>query len=209
MIVTFQSAIIPVLGPRAFAHKTVSDSTSSSHNITTACELFICESKRLACFQLRSPLVTGDRLNAFFDELKLFLIEQQVQQLIILSGMFSHEQHTIGTTKFMYLADDQFDDRNKTKFDSIDWIKWNENNRTIDGGGFAMKLYQYVSQTIPSCIFIKYIAEGDNRRDAFEIVFQLNALIDGLVQTSDDISPIHIPVSWNAMYGNNPTEQIY
>lgn len=208
---TLQSAIIPVLGPRAFEHKTDSDVTSPSNNITTACELFICEQKRLACFQLRSPLVTGDRLIAFFDELKSFLTEQQVQQFIILTGMFSHEQHTIGTTKFMYLADDRYFELNKLKLESNDWIKWNEINQTIDGGGFAMKLYKHLSQFIPSCIFFKFTAEGDNRSDAVEIVAQLNLLIDDLLQKpgSSDKCNLTVPVSWKAMFGNDPTEQIY
>lgn len=200
-----------MLGPRAFDHKTVSDATSPANNITTACELFICESKRLACFQLRSPLVTGDRLIAFFNELKAFLTEQQVHQFIILTGMFSHEQHSIGTTKFMYLANDRYQEQNKSTLEHNDWLKWSENNKAIDGGGFAMKLYTCISQSIPSCIFFKYTAEGDNRSDAVEIVAQLNLLIDGLLQKSDSGDKINltIPVSWKAMFGNDPTEQIY
>lgn len=199
-----------MLGPRAFEHKTVSDATSPSNNITTACELFICESKRLACFQLRSPLATGERLTAFFDELKAFLTEQQVQQLIILTGMFSHEQHSIGTTKFMYLANDQYQEQHKSKLESNDWLKWSENNKSIDGGGFAMKLYKCIGQTIPSCIFFKYTAEGDNRSDAVEVVAQLNLLIDDLLQKAGgDKINLTVPVSWKAMFGNDPTEQIY
>lgn len=210
-LVFFQPAIIPVLGPRAFEHKTVADPSSPSNNITTACELFICESKRLACFQLRSPLVTGDRLTAFFNEFAEFLKEQQVKQFIILTGMFSHEQHSIGTTKFMYLADERYQKQQKSNFENNDWIKWNESNNTIHGGGFAMKLYKRVTQSIPSCIFFKYTAEGDNRSDAVEIVAQLSLLIDGLLQrpNNGDKIQLTIPISWKAMFGNEPTEQLY
>lgn len=111
----------------------------------------------------------------------------------------------------MYLADDRYFEQNKSKLESNDWIKWNENNKTIDGGGFAMKLYSQLSQSIPSCIFFKYTAEGDNRSDAVEIVAQLNLLIDGLLQKpgSNDKCNLTAPVSWKAMFGNDPTEQIY
>lgn len=207
----FQSAVIPVLGPRAFQHKIVSDASSPSNNITTACELFVCETKRLACFQLRSPLVTGDRLTAFFDALLSFLTEQQVHQFIILTGMFSHEQHSIGSTKFMYLANEKYQEQMKGKLENRDWINWEDSNKIIHGGGFALKLYKAVSESVSSCIFFKYTAEGDNRSDAVEIVSQLNLLIDGLLQRldNDDKIKLTVPVSWKAMFGNDPTEQLY
>lgn len=223
-----QPAIIPILGPRAFEHQIISnDAKSPANNITTACELFVCAAKRLACFQLRSPLVTGTRLTAFFNELLEFLRDQQAQQFIILTGMFSHEQHSIGASKFMYLANDRFAEQYKSTFERCnDWLKWNDENGTkvIHGGGFALKLYKCMSSSqpaaIPCCIFFKYTAEGDNRNDATEIVTQLNRLIDGLLHVSPDdrgSSGSHshqkikltIPPSWKSMFGNDPSEQLY
>lgn len=205
-----QSAIIPLLGPRAFDHKTVPDISSPSANITTACELFINESKRLACFQLRSPLVAGKCLTAFFGDLIEFLKDQQVQQFVILTGMFSHEQHAIGTTKFLYLANSQFQNEHKTQLENDNLIKWNENNKIIHGGGFALKLYKQINETVSTCILFKYTAEGDNRNDAAEMVFHLNTLLGGVVpQTADGGFKLTSPISWNAMFGNDPTEQLY
>lgn len=140
-----------------------------------------------------------------------FLDEQQVKQFIILTGMFSHEQHSIGTTKFLYVADERYQEQQKSTLEHNDWVNWSDSNKTIHGGGFAQKLFKFVSQSVPSCIFFKYIAEGDNRADAVEIVAQLNLLIDGLLQQSDGSDKIKliIPVSWKAMFGNDPTEQLY
>lgn len=230
--------MIPILGPRAFEHQIISnDINSPANNITTACELFVSAEKRLACFQLRSPLVTGARLTAFFNELYAFLSEQQMQQFIILTGMFSHEQHSIGASKFMYLANERFTEQNHATFERCnDWLKWSDENGTkvIHGGGFALKLYKRISATlseseseseslspsIPCCIFFKYTAEGDNRNDATEIVTQLNRLIDGMLQVSKDDSSsgsshshqkikLTIPISWKSMFGNDPSEQLY
>lgn len=206
---------------------------SPANNITTACELFVCAEKRLACFQLRSPLITGTRLTDFFNEFFEFLTEQQVQQLIILTGMFSHEQHSIGASKFMYLANERFAKQNDATFERCnDWLKWSDENgaKVIHGGGFALKMYKRISAassdsespslSIPCCIFFKYTAEGDNRNDATEIVTQLNRLIDGMLQVSRDDRnsgssyshqkiKLTIPISWKSMFGNDPSEQLY
>lgn len=199
-----------MLGPRAFDHKTLADPSSPSNNITTACELFVHETKRLACFQLRSPLVAGERLMAFFDELVTFLTEQQVQQFIILTGMFSHEQHAIESTKFMYLANERYEKQNATQFENSQWVKWDENSRIIHGGGFALKLYKRIGDTIPSCICFKYTAEGDNRSDAIEIIQHLNGLLNNVLPKSDNGGfKLTVPISWKAMFGNDPTEQLY
>lgn len=223
-----QQAIIPILGPRAFQHQIISnDANSPANNISTACELFVCAEKRLACFQLRSPPASGAPLIAFFEELFKFLSEQQVQQIIILTGMYSHEQHTIDASKFLYLANERFAEQYKSTLERCnDWLQWNDENGTkvIEGGGFALKLYKCInasSLSIPCCVFFKYTAEGDNRNDATEIVTQLNRLIDGLLQVSKDerssVGHSHshqkikltIPISWNSLFGNEPPEQLY
>lgn len=199
-----------MLGPRAFEHKTISDTSSPSNNITTACELFMSEAKRVACFQLRSPLVAGIRLNSFFDDLAEFAVKQNIRSFIVLTGSFAHEQHSIGATKFWYSSDEQFKKENKSSLEAGNWGEWDRMNTLIHGGGFAMKLFQRISQSIPSCIFFKYISEGDNRSDAVDILQQLNILINGLL-TNDEKgqSRLTVPVSWKAMFGNDPTEHLY
>lgn len=200
-----------MLGPRAYEHKVVDDESSPDNNITTACELFISESQRLACFQLRSPLVSDNRINSFFDDLKVFLREQQITKLIIVTGSFSHEQHSIGTPKFMYLANEQFKTLCKTELGSDRWCEWVQNsNNVIHGGGFALKLYKSLAADVPVCVFFKYISEGDNRNDAVDILQELNALQTGLLKSKENENlRLIVPVSWKAMFGNDPIEQLY
>lgn len=125
--------------------------------------------------------------------------------------MFSHEQHAIGTSKFLYLANDQYQEQHKAQLENSQWVKWSETNKIIHGGGFAMKLYKQIGESIPSCIFFKYTAEGDNRSDAVEIVQQVNVLLEGVLNSSDNGGSfkLTVPISWQAMFGNDPTEQLY
>lgn len=172
--------------------------------------MFISESKQLACFQLRSPLVAGNKLYAFFDDVIAFLKEQRVRQFVILTGSFAHEQHHIGTSKFVYLPNEKFKNNIKLNSGTKNWIEWDQTKDLIHGGGFAMKFFKKINGTIPTCIFFKYISEGDNRSDAVDITQHLHALVEGLF-TCDEIGQIqlNIPVSWKAMFGNEPTEQLY
>lgn len=154
--------------------------------------------------------MAGEQLTAFFGELVKFFTEQQVQQFIILTGIFSHEQHAIGTTKFMYLANGKYQEQNKLQLENNQWINWGDNNGLIHGGGFALQLYKRIGEAIPSCIFFKYTAEGDNRSDAVEIIQQLNILLNNVLPSSENGGQkLTVPISWKAMFGNDPTEQLY
>lgn len=198
-----QSAIIPIIGPRAFDHGTCKN--DEVNNITTACELFVSESKKLACFQLRSPLVP-DQMQAFFDELLQFLQTQRIGNLVILTSSFAHEQHTIESTKFMYLANDTFKTAFKQHFASTEWNEYNAS--IIHGGGFAMKLWQRVLEKgFSVCLLFKYVSEGDNRADAVQFVEHLDAM-QANEMLGNDVR-LKMPISWKALYGNNPTEQLY
>lgn len=198
-----QSAIIPIIGPRAFDHPTRDN--DEAINITTACELFVNEAKRLACFQLRSPLVP-DQMQSFFDDVLQFLQTQRIGNLMILTSSFAHEQHTIESTKFMYLANDTFKKAFAQHFDSTEW---NEHTATIiHGGGFAMKLWQRLTGVeFAVCLLFKYVSEGDNRADAAQFVEQLDALQGNRLLGSE--IRLKMPISWRALYGNDPTEQLY
>lgn len=207
----FQPAIIPVVGPRAFEHPTNSD--SDKNNITTACELFISPAKKIACFQLRSPLAP-QLLTPFFDKLTDFLLAQQVAELIVLTSSFAHEQHAIEAAKFVHLSSDRFRVRHQKILASTD--RWTElekrDGQIIHGGGFALKLWQHIEQNhqIPVAILFKYVSEGDNRHDAVQVLDRLDHLLDGQILGSGGVAPsVKVPVSWKALFGNDPTEQLY
>lgn len=126
--------------------------------------------------------------------------------MVIITGCFEYEQHTIGSTKFVYLCDKEFRNQHHVQFKENNWGEWGQLNNAIHGGGFAMKFYKQIDEKFPCCIFFKYISEGDNRNDAVDIVKQLSFLTNGLLSQNNRVI---VPVSWNAMFGNDPNEQMY
>lgn len=142
----------------------------------------------------------------FFDQLLDFLQKHRIGHLIILTSSFAHEQHTIESNKFVYLANDSF----KTTFaKQLAAVDWNEHRATvIHGGGFAMKLWQRVhAANVSACLLFKYVSEGDNRADAVQFVEQLD-LLRGTELLGNN-TRMKMPVSWKALFGNEPTEQLY
>lgn len=145
-------------------------------------------------------------MQTFFDELLAFLQTQQIANIILLTSSFAHEQHTIESTKFMYLANATFKIAFKEHFASTEWNEYNAS--IIHGGGFAMRLWQRVlEKDFSVCLLFKYVSEGDNRPDAIQFIEQLDALQANHLLAND--TRLKMPISWKALYGNNPTEQLY
>lgn len=107
-------SIVPIIGPKAFQHNT--------NKITTSCELYICSEKKLATFQIRSPLVAATMME-FFNELTDFLQSNKISKFILLTSSYAYEQHFVGSNPFEVIVDDSF--KGKVK-DVIQQMKWNE-----------------------------------------------------------------------------------
>lgn len=110
----YHPSIVPIIGPKAFQHDT--------SNITTSCELYVAADKKIAAFQLRSPLVAAT-MNEFFNELMDFLKSQKITKLILLSSSYAYEQHFIGANPFAVIVDDAF---RGLESDVIQRMRWNE-----------------------------------------------------------------------------------
>lgn len=205
-----------MIGPRAFSHPSTIDAAQTDvadMNITTACELFVSDAAtKLVCIQLRSPLASA-LLESFFDELTQFLQAQQVAELIVLTSSFAHEQHTIEAVQYVHLPSENFRQRYAEALsDSSRWTEWTHRaNQLIHGGGFALKLWQHMErQEVPVCILFKYVSEGDNRNDAVQLLDRLDQLLNGRILKADGSGvSVKVPISWQALYGNEPTEQLY
>jgi len=204
-------SIIPIVGPRAFEHRT--SDIDDTNNVTTACELFVSEQQKIACFQLRSPLqpaLLDSFFSFFFDDI---LQKQQVAELIILTSSFAHEQHAIDTVKFLHVTSNGFKDRHKDSLADVQLLsEWPKQlGEVIHGGGFALRFWQAIEQhQLPVCIFFKYVSEGDNRSDAFQMLDRLDQLLNGQILAGKDwVASVKVPVSWKAVFGNYPTEQLY
>lgn len=199
--------MIPIFGPRAFQHKI--DDSDDSNDFTTACELFVDEKNKLACFQLRSPLVQ-DQMQSFFDNLIDYLQSQSVANVILLTSSYAHEQHNINASKFFYVGNEKFKANFAENLTNED-ANWSEYaDPVIHGGGFATQFYKRIIEklTISCGVIFKYVSEGDNRSDASRYFEQLNGILSNGQWLSDG-TRITMPISWKAVFGNDPTAQIY
>lgn len=145
----------------------------------------------------------------FFNELTDILSKQQISQLILLTSSYAHEQHLIEAPKFVYLANDAFKATHTEQLKTCGWIEWTDPNKTIYGGGYALKLWQIANEKqIPSCVLFRYVSEGDNRPEAIQLCEQLDQILSGALLSKPERRLV-VPISWKALFGNDPTEQLY
>lgn len=184
-------------------------------DVTTACELFISDdTKKLACVQLRAPLAPA-LLDSFFGDLAKFLQTQNVAELIIFTSSFAHEQHIVDAPKILHLSSVSFQQRRSALIEDAErWPSWQHSDgNSIHGGGFALKLWQHFDALhVPVCLLFKYVNEGDNRTDALEVLDRIDQLLEHRVLATNNSGTavrVKVPVSWMALYGNDPTSQLY
>lgn len=152
-------AIVPVIGPRAFQHDT--------DTVTTSCELYGSVSKRLAVFQIRSPLAAS-LMQSFFNKLCDTLLSEKVAKLIILTSSHAYEKHSIDASPFEFIANDLYLGENKNVPTFIAF-----SGELIYGGGYANKLFDVATtKQLQTLILFKYVSEGDNTPDAINLCGQ-------------------------------------
>lgn len=190
-------AIVPLLGPRAFAH--------DSDSITTACELYVSAEKKLGIFQIRTPLV-ATLMQDFFNQLVQHLVNQKVDRLIILTSSHAYEKHTVSASPFEYVANEMFTERIKPGIN-----QWNAfDGSLIFGGGYANALLAVATANqLPAIVLFKYVSEGDNTPDATQLVGQLNGWLNLLPLNDEGAAKLIVPISWKYLYGDAPPDQIY
>lgn len=114
--------------------------------------------------------------------------------------------------KFVHLPSEGFRVKHREALaDNLAWTEWEQQNGgPIHGGGFALKMWNHFEQRqFPVCLLFKYVSEGDNRTDAVQVLDRLDRLIDGRILGDKDGPQVKMPVSWKALFGNDPTEQLY
>lgn len=117
-----------------------------------------------------------------------------------------------------YLASPSIEKDSDKTFDEIHWLKLestpnpvdNSDTLRIPGGGFALKLYQFLKDhEIPSIIVLKFCSEGDNVPDAIALTVYLDKWLHfGIVDSKGNINS-KVPHSWNFLFGNPAPTEIY
>ncbi|XP_053696089.1 proteasome assembly chaperone 2 [Sabethes cyaneus] len=193
-------ALIPVVGPAAYAHDT--------DKITTTAELYVSEQRKLVVLQLRAPLV-GALQTDFLDNLSGFARDKQFSEVVILSSSFAHENHQVGARPYRYLANESFLTSRAEKLRTLQWTSAEGN--VIHGGGFAVALWNACSEKqLASLVLFNYVSEGDNTADAVQLISLLDQLKQLLPREADGVPiKVAIPSSWKHMYGNAAPVNVY
>lgn len=190
-------AIVPIIGPRAFQHDTDSS--------TTACELYTSASKKVAIFQIRSPLVAS-LMEDFFHKLCDILIEQKIANLIILTSSHAYEKHFVDASPFEYVANELYLNEHKMSIET--WTAFS--GELIFGGGYANKLFNVATaKQIKALILFKYVSEGDNTPDATHLCGHLNSKLNILPKDNKGNIKLTAPISWKLLFGNSAPDLLY
>ncbi|CAG9112708.1 hypothetical protein JYU34_005120 [Plutella xylostella] len=197
----YSEAFIPVVGYDPYDLR--------SDRISSCCEVFASNEKRLVLMQLRAPLVYKYAESFLLAVVRKFK-EKAIKDIVILTSSFAHEKKHIQSSAFRYVSSDL--SPHKDLIQSLNWVSHTneDNNLRIHGGGFATLLYKLAEdESVPCLVLYKYCSEGDNIPDAYDTVCCLNTVIPLFRKEEDLQSQIIQPVSWKLLFGKPPPQDIY
>ncbi|GFY73173.1 proteasome assembly chaperone 2 [Trichonephila inaurata madagascariensis] len=200
-------SIIPMVGADPFK--------SECLELTTSCQLYVCEENKIAIIQHRAPLVTA-KIPSYITFLASFIKDQKVKRTILLASSFS-EFFTFDDLKGVpihYLTatcDADTDDA----FKAFGWKKFalpsnveSSEFSTIPGGGIA-KLFieKCEKEAIPLVALILICSEGNNYPEAFRTIECLNKWL--LLKEDMAAGKWQTPFSWKLPYGSAAPKTLY
>lgn len=196
----YSPALIPVAGYDPY------DLTSS--NLSSSCEAYKSDERKLVILQLRAPLVYEYAQN-FLQEIVTTFKGKEIKDIIVVTSSYAHERKHIMTSPFRYLSSEASPYTHK--INSLNWLAHEtvEGDIKIHGGGFAVLIFNISKENgIPCLVVYKYCSEGDNIPDAYEMVFYLTSLVP-MFNEEDLMSRLIQPVSWKLLFGRPPPGDIY
>lgn len=174
----------------------------NTSELYTACELYINEQLKLAIIQLRST-IENKLVIKFFSDLQDTILHLNFKNTFILTSAFDYELHNVFCEKFFFV--NTIENNEIMEINSIKPLKPINGRYCLNGGGFALKLYQSLHQKLACTLLIKYVSEGDNRPDALMMLERLLAVL-GLTKVRHRIK---YPSSWEFVFGGPPPLAIY
>lgn len=188
-------AIVPCVGSDPYGENPL--------EISTACELYASDSKKLAVIQIRSSLEVKLALN-FFEDLQKAFSSLKIKNVLILSSAFDYEMRDVSMEKFYYVSNEY--NHEVMNSNQIKCLEKSVNDKYIlNGGGFGTKLYEVLSTNFKCTLLGKYVSEGDNRPDSIAMLQKLSNIMDQPIQ----ISQVVFPSSWQYVFGGPPPVGIY
>lgn len=196
----YTTAQIPVIGYDPYNLK--------SENLSTSCEIYKSDTKKICILQIRSPLIYK-YAKQFLEEVIETFNEKKIKDVIILTSSYAHEKKHILTSSFRYVVSEGNSYMEKMKIEDIEKYE-NDGDLKILGGGFASLLYKICLEKSLSCLILfKYCSEGDNIPDAYDMVSKLIKVLPLFSENKDLFSQLIQPVSWTLLFGRPPPQDIY
>lgn len=196
----YTTAQIPVIGYDPYNLK--------SENLSTSCEIYKSDTKKICILQIRSPLIYK-YAKQFLEEVIETFNEKKIKDVIILTSSYAHEKKHILTSSFRYVVSEGNPYTEKMKIEDIEKYE-NDGDLKILGGGFASLLYKICLEKSLLCLILfKYCSEGDNIPDAYDMVSKLIKVLPLFSENKDLFSQLVQPVSWTLLFGRPPPQDIY
>ncbi|CAH0731924.1 unnamed protein product, partial [Brenthis ino] len=197
----YSPAQIPVIGYNPYNLK--------SDTISTSCEIYKSQIKKLCVLQLRSPVIFK-YAKTFLEEVVMMFMEKNIKDIIILTSSFAHEKKHILSSPFRYVGNEENCYMDMIKAANLVKHENYDGELRIFGGGFASLLYEIcICKKIPALILFKYCSEGDNIPDAYDMVKYLTNFLPIFNEEKDISSQFVQPVSWTLLFGRPPPQDIY
>ncbi|XP_050354861.1 proteasome assembly chaperone 2 [Nymphalis io] len=197
----YSTAQIPVIGYDPYNLK--------SGCLSTSCEIYKSDSKKVCVLQLKSPLIFKYAKN-FLEEVIETFKEKYVKDVIILSSSYAHEKKHILSSPFRYVISEGSTYEGKIKNADIVKHEGDIGALKIFGGGFASLLYKICQEkNLPCLVLYKYCSEGDNIPDAYDMIKILMNVYPLFSEEKDLFSQLKQPVSWTLLFGRPPPQNVY
>lgn len=204
------SAFIPIVGLDSYEE--------TSDHLCTAVDIYAGVKSQIVVIQIRSPFLKT--INSFYHNLLQFVTENKISKVVILTSSYAYEKTgtQLNTTEFRYIPSVNILTDNNQIFKDLQWLQYqsvcpssnNEEITSIPGGGFALDLFNFLSNNNISCIILfKFCYEGDNIPDALGLIDYLNQWMKLLQNNSDGSLIIKYPSSWKYLFGNVLSSEIY
>ncbi|KOC70224.1 Proteasome assembly chaperone 2 [Habropoda laboriosa] len=182
-------------------------------SLCTAADFYLETYHKIIVLHLRAPHIGP--LNDFFDKITQFIKQKKISKVIILSSSYDYECADKSDSSLRYLTTDNSLLNNEKFLESLTWKRHVKKTSTesakqyyIPGGGFANGFYDYLKSIgIPCTVLFCYCSEGDNIPDALILFKGLNQWLNLLKENTD--YGIKYPPSWEYLFGNPPSLEIY
>ncbi|XP_001365541.1 proteasome assembly chaperone 2 [Monodelphis domestica] len=211
----YTDCLVPMVGNNPYA-----TAEENSTELSTNAEVYSLPSMKLMALQLRSIFIKY-KSKPFCEKLISWVKSSKCARVIVLSSSHSYQcdDQQLRSIPFRYLITPEM---GKSVGETLQNLHWKEMEKSqlfpeisdsglcvrIPGGGITKTLYtESCSKGIQMAVVLKFVSEGDNIPDAFDLVRYLNDWLQ-IIKPQDcndpstSVSQWKMPSSWRLLFGS-------